>query len=138
MVLISVGAQSPHGYSASSSIKSMKNPSDPVGNRTLEIRMNMRIKKSVSSHCISAYFCSSKATILITKNFVYYTYKHNYVLPISTVRIQLHVSVLHVDHLQVEVFNLQISYKNVWGIWVGGGRGRDYVVSIVGTVTPSC
>ena len=35
----------------------------------------------------------------ITKNFVYYTYKHNYILPISTVRIQLHVSVPYVDHL---------------------------------------
>jgi len=28
------------------------------------------------------------------------TVKHNYILPISTVRIQLHVSVLYVDHLQ--------------------------------------
>ena len=32
------------------------------------------------------------------------TVKHNYILPISTVRIQLHVSVLYVDHLQVEIF----------------------------------
>ena len=50
-------------------------------------------------------------------NFVYYTYKHNYILPISTVRIQLHISVLYVDHLQVEIFNLQISYTRC----VGGG-----------------
>ena len=34
------------------------------------------------------------------------TVKHNCILPISTVRIQLHVSVLCVDHLQVEIFNL--------------------------------
>jgi len=32
------------------------------------------------------------------------TVKHNYILPISTVRIQLHVSALYVDHLQVEIF----------------------------------
>ena len=43
------------------------------------------------------------------------------ILPISTVRIQLHVSALYVDHLQVEIFNLQISYTNVWSICVGGG-----------------
>ena len=39
------------------------------------------------------------------------TVKHNYNSSISTVRIQLHVSVLYVGHLQVEIFNLQISYK---------------------------
>ena len=67
------------------------------------------------------------------------TVKHNYILPISTVRIQLHVSVLHVDHLQVEIFNLQISYTRSDGYFglAGGGRG-DLVVSIVGTMTPSC
>ena len=31
------------------------------------------------------------------------TVKRNYILPTSTVRIQLHVSVLYVDHLQVEI-----------------------------------
>ena len=39
------------------------------------------------------------------------TLEHNYILPISTVRIQLHVSALYVGHLQVEIFNLQISYR---------------------------
>ena len=47
--------------------------------------------------------------------FVTRTVKHNYILPISTVRIQLHVSVLYVDHLQVEIFNLQISYTGCVG-----------------------
>jgi hypothetical protein len=32
------------------------------------------------------------------------TVKHNYNSPSSTVRIQLRVSVLYVDHLQVEIF----------------------------------
>ena len=61
-----------------------------------------------------------------------------YILPISTVRIQLHVSVLYVDHLQVEIFNLQISYTRYVGCLGGRGGGRDLVVSIVGTMTPSC
>ena len=64
------------------------------------------------------------------------TVKNNYILPISTVRIQLHVLVLYVDHLQVEIFNLQISYARCVGHMCGGGR--DLVVSTVGTVTPSC
>jgi hypothetical protein len=44
-----------------------------------------------------------------------------FILPISTVRIQLHVSVLYVDHLQVEISNLQISYTRCVGHL--GGRG---------------
>ena len=32
------------------------------------------------------------------------TVRHNYILLISTVRIQLHVSVLYVGHLQVEIY----------------------------------
>ena len=74
-----------------------------------------------------------------TKNFlrITRTVKHNYILLISTVRIQLHVSVLYVDHLQVEIFNLQISYTRRVGR-LGGRGGRDLVVSIVGTMTPSC
>jgi len=44
-------------------------------------------------------------------------------LPISTVRIQLHVSVLYVDHLQVEIFNLQFSYTRCVGHL--GGRGDE-------------
>jgi hypothetical protein len=59
--------------------------------------------------------------------------KHNYILPISTVRIQLHVSVLYMDHLQVEIFNLQISYTRCVGHLGGrGGGGGILVVSIVG------
>ena len=57
-----------------------------------------------------------------TKNFVYYTYSETQLyLPISTVRIQLHVSVLHVDLLQVEIFNLQISYTRCVGHFCGWG-----------------
>jgi len=42
----------------------------------------------------------------ITKNFlcITRTVKHNYNSPISTVRIQLHVSALYVGYLQVEIF----------------------------------
>jgi len=60
------------------------------------------------------------------------TVKHNYILPISTVTIQLHVSVLYVDHLQVENFNLQISYTICCGHLCGraGRGGLDDVVSL--------
>ena len=51
------------------------------------------------------------------------TVKHNHILPISTVGIQLHVSVLYVDHFQVETFNLQISYTRCVGHLVGRGDG---------------
>ena len=44
-------------------------------------------------------------------------------LLISTVRIQLHVSVLYVGHLQVEIFNLQISYTRCVGRLGGQGVG---------------
>ena len=81
-----------------------------------------------------ARYYNNKEFLCITR-----TVKHNYILPISTVRIQLHVSVLYVGHLQVEIFNLQISYTRcVGGICVGGGGRRDLVVSVLGTVTPSC
>jgi len=58
------------------------------------------------------YQIHNKEFLCITR-----TVKHNNILPISTVRIQLHVSVLYEDHLQVEIFNLQISYTRC----VGGG-----------------
>ena len=64
------------------------------------------------------------------------TVKHNYILPVSTVIIQLHVSVLYVDHLLVEIFNLQISHTRCVGHLCGPGGDRDLVVSIVGTMTP--
>ena len=41
------------------------------------------------------------------------TVEHTYILLSSTVTIQLHVSVLYVDHLQVEIFKVQISYSIV-------------------------
>ena len=63
------------------------------------------------------------------------TVRHKYILPISTVRIQLHVSALYVDHVQVETFNLQISYTRYVGR-LGGWGERDLVVSVVGTMTP--
>ena len=63
--------------------------------------------------------------------------RHNYILPISTVRIQLHVSVLYVDHLQVEILTRRSVIQDVWGICVGGGLGvRDLVVSLVGYRDP--
>jgi len=61
--------------------------------------------------------------------------KHNYILPISTVRIQLHVSALYVEHFQVEIFKLQISYTRCVGHLFG--QGGRYLVSIVYNTTPS-
>ena len=51
------------------------------------------------------------------------TVKHKYNSSISTVRIQLHVSVLYVDHLQVEIFNFKISYTRCVGHLGGRGDG---------------
>jgi len=51
---------------------------------------------------------------------------------------QLHVSALYVGHLQVEIQLTEQLYKMCGvfiGDWVGGGGGRDLVVSIVGTMT---
>ena len=42
------------------------------------------------------------------------------------------------DHFQVEISNLQISYTRCVGRLGVRGGGLDLVVSIVGTVTPSC
>ena len=62
-------------------------------------------------------YCYSKQRILcITR-----TVKHNYILPISTVRIKLHVSVLYVDHLQVVILTYRLVIQDMWGIWGGGG-----------------
>ena len=56
---------------------------------------------------------------------MYYTYSQTQnILPISTVRIQLHVSVLYVDHLQVEIFNLQICYTRCVGRLGGPAGGK--------------
>ena len=58
------------------------------------------------------------------------TVKHNYILPISTVRIQLHVSVLYVDYLQVEIFlTYRLVIQDVWGICVGVGGTRSRCVN---------
>ena len=63
--------------------------------------------------------------------------RHNYILPISTVRIQLHVSVLYVDHFHVEILTYRSVIQDVWGVWVGGWLGvRDLVVSLVGYRNP--
>ena len=60
---------------------------------------------------------------LITKNFcvLHVQSKHNYILPISTVIIRLHVSVLYVDHLQIEILTYRLVIQDVWGIfgWAG-------------------
>ena len=63
-------------------------------------------------------FAQKQRILCITR-----TVKHNYILPISTVSIQPHVSVLYVDHLQVEIFNLQISYTTCVGHLCGRGGG---------------
>ena len=49
-------------------------------------------------HCPPVYINQSQRILCITR-----TVEHNYILPNSTVRIQLHVSVLYVGHLQVEI-----------------------------------
>ena len=78
--------------------------------------------------------------ILTNKEFCVLHVQSNttFILPINTVRIQLHVSVLYVDHLQVEMLTYRLDIQDVWGVWMGGGLGgRDLVVSIVGTMVPS-
>ena len=64
------------------------------------------------------------------------TVKHNYILPISTVRIELHVSVLYVDHFQVGILAYRLVIKDVWGICVGG-RGGDSRPTPVSIPAPS-
>jgi hypothetical protein len=49
------------------------------------------------------------------------TLKHSYILSISTVRIQTNVSVLYVNHLQVEIFTLQFKFKRCVGHLFGQG-----------------
>jgi len=70
-----------------------------------------------------------------------HTVEHNYISPSSTVGIQLHVSALYVGHLQVVIWLTEQLYKmcEVFFGGIGGWvRGRDLVVSIVGTVTWGC
>ena len=63
-----------------------------------------------------------------------YTVKHNYILPISTVRIKLHVSVLYVDHLQIKILTYRLVMKDVWCIWVGGGPQHCTLYTVQNTV----
>ena len=50
------------------------------------------------------------------------TVKHNYILLISTVRIQLHVSVLYVWTIfRLRFLTYRLVIHDVWGVWVGGG-----------------
>ena len=66
--------------------------------------------------------------LTINKEFcVLHVQSNNYILPISTVRIQLHVSVLYVDHLQVQILTYRLVIQDVWGIWVGGMVGGDEI-----------
>jgi len=58
---------------------------------------------------------------------MYYTYsrtqlEHNYILASSTVRIQLHVSALHMGHLQVEIQLTNQLYKMCGMTVCGFGR----------------
>ena len=74
----------------------------------------------------------------VTKNFVYYTYSQTQLyFTYQYSKNTITFSILYVGHLQVEIFNLQISYRRCVGRLCGRGRGRD-LVSTVGTVTPSC
>jgi len=59
---------------------------------------------------------------------VYYTYSQTQqYFTYSTVIIQLHVSVLYVDHLQVEILTYRLVIQDVWGIcvWAGGEGTRS-------------
>ena len=55
------------------------------------------------------------------------TVEHNYILPSSIVGIQLHVSALYVDHLQVEIQLADQLYKmcGVFSGVLGGGGTRS-------------
>ena len=57
------------------------------------------------------------------------TVKHNYILLSSAVRIQLHVSALYVDHLQVEIQLTDQLYKMCGGVYLG-------IVTALGHGTP--
>ena len=63
--------------------------------------------------------------IPVTKDIVYYTYKHNYIYVLVHKEIQQHVSVLPVDHLQVEIltYRLVIPMCGAFG-WPGGVGGE--------------
>jgi hypothetical protein len=75
-----------------------------------------RLSKTQTKRCIKEFLC------------ITHTVRYNYILLINTVRIQLHISVLYVDHLQVETLNLQISYTRCVGHLCGrGGRGADEI-----------
>ena len=64
--------------------------------------------------------------------------EHNYILPSSTVGIQLHVSALHVGHLQVEIQLTVQLYKMCGAFCLGIGWGERDLVSTEGTMTPGC
>jgi hypothetical protein len=50
--------------------------------------------------------------------------KHNYILPISTVRIQLHVSALYVWAIfRLRFLTYRLVIQDVWGVCVGRGGG---------------
>ena len=57
---------------------------------------------------------------------IIHTVKHNYILPISTVRIQLHVSALYVDRLQVEILTYRLVIQDV-RVHLGGRGGGDEI-----------
>ena len=45
-----------------------------------------------------------------------HTVEHNYISPSNTVGIQLHVSALHVGHLQVVYLTYRAAIQDVWGV----------------------
>jgi len=54
-----------------------------------------------------------------------HTVEHNYILPSSTVGIQLHVSALYVGHLQVVILLTEQLYEMCGGFFGNGWGGNE-------------
>ena len=75
--------------------------------------------------------------------FITHTLEHNYILPSSTVRIQLHISAPIFGPSSGWDSTYRSTIQDVWGVCLGiglgeGGGERDLVVSIMGTMTQGC
>ena len=91
-----------------------------------EVRTKYFVSSRTRSWGASSPLCwlNNKEFLCITR-----TVKHNYISPISTVRIQLHVSALYVGHLQVEIQLIDQLYKmcGVFCLGFGCGGGGDEI-----------